>query len=308
MLKQNHFFTGLILALIAVLFWSGNFIIAKHAVHSIPPVSLSFFRWITATVFIFPFCIHSIRSDLKLAYQHKVYFLFTGLFGVTLFNTLVYIAGHYTTALNLSIIGTTSSPVFSIILAALFLRERIPIYRIIGVLICIFGILYLIASGQLHALKLMRLNHGDVIVLFAAFSFSVYNTMIKKRPARISDTGFLWIVFTIGTLLLLPFYIAETITTQPVQWNPVMIGSVLYLGIGASVISFFCWNASVMRLGASRTALFGNLIPLFSALGAVVLLNETITSIHLYSAFLILTGLFIANLDQFLRKKKPANS
>jgi len=71
---------------------------------------------------------------------------------------------------------------------------------------------------------------------------------------------------------------------------------VLYLGAGASVISFLCWNIAIARLGAARTAIFGNLIPVFSSIEAVLILHEKITWIHILGMTVVIVGLIIANL------------
>jgi drug/metabolite transporter (DMT)-like permease len=70
---------------------------------------------------------------------------------------------------------------------------------------------------------------------------------------------------------------------------------ILYLGLGASVISFLCWNIAIGKLGAGRTALFGNLIPVFSSAEAAVLLGERFTWIHLLSMLLVFAGILLAN-------------
>jgi drug/metabolite transporter (DMT)-like permease len=81
-----------------------------------------------------------------------------------------------------------------------------------------------------------------------------------------------------------------------VQWSTALIGSILYLGVGTSVLAFWCWNLAISKLGAGRTVLFGNLIPIFSTIEAILILGETITPIHFYSGILVIGGLIIANL------------
>jgi drug/metabolite transporter (DMT)-like permease len=80
-----------------------------------------------------------------------------------------------------------------------------------------------------------------------------------------------------------------------IQWNVSLVLIILYLGVGASVISFFCWNAAIARLGAARTSIFGNLIPVFSSLEAVWLLNEKILPTHITGMALVFAGVFLAN-------------
>jgi drug/metabolite transporter (DMT)-like permease len=102
--------------------------------------------------------------------------------------------------------------------------------------------------------------------------------------------------------MLLPFYIWEITHSIPIVWNESLLLIILYLGIGTSVIAFLCWNAAIARLGAGRTALFGNLIPVFSGFEAVLILNEKISFIHIFSGALVITGLVIATLQHPVRK------
>jgi drug/metabolite transporter (DMT)-like permease len=71
-------------------------------------------------------------SEIKVVKQRFLFFLLAAVTGVSMFNTFVYVAGHYSTAINLAIIGTCSSPIMSVILARIFLKEKIPALRIAG--------------------------------------------------------------------------------------------------------------------------------------------------------------------------------
>jgi drug/metabolite transporter (DMT)-like permease len=218
--------------------------------------------------------------------------------GISLFNTFLYVAAHTTSAIKLALVGTTSSPVFAIILAAIFLKERISWLRIVGLILCISGILMLLTGGSAEKLLTLQFAAGDIWVLLAALFFAIYNTLVKKKPAAISPLSFLFASFIIGTFLLLPFYIYEIAYTPPVAWNRNLYSAIIYLGAGTSVVAYLCWNLAIGRLGAVRTALFGNLIPLFSIIEAVIFLNEEIGIIHLFSGLLIIAGLVLANIKQ----------
>ena len=289
-------YTGIIFAILATIIWSGNFIVARGVIDQIPPFSLAFYRWLSASVIIFPLAIKKFNNEKPIVFKNWKYFFWVSLTGITLFNTLIYIAGHYSPAINLALIGTTSSPVFAIILAAIFLRDKIRPLRILGMLICISGIVLLLSGGSMQRLIGFQFTPGDWWILAGAFSFAIYNTLVRKKPADITAVNFLFVVFSFGTLLLLPFYIWEILHTKAVSWTPGLIMIILYLGVGASVISYLLWNAAIAKLGSPRTALFGNLIPIFSTLEAVWLLHEKISAIHIFSGLLVVTGLVIANL------------
>jgi drug/metabolite transporter (DMT)-like permease len=294
---KKNIYIGVVLASLASLIWSGNFIIARGVYKQIPPVSLAFYRWVTATVIILPFAIKKFKTEWPAVKQSWHYLFWVSLTGISLFNTFVYIAGHYTTAINLALIGTTSSPVMAIILARIFLKEKIGWMKLAGLLLCIGGILFLLSSGKFKNLLTLSFSVGDAWMLVAAFCFAVYNTLVRKKPSSISAVNFLFVCFLMGTILLLPFFLWEHDHTAEVNWNVQLLTSILYLGIGASVICFFMWNMAIGILGAGRTALFGNLIPVFSSLEAVIILNEKFSWIHVVSMIIVFSGLLLANLQ-----------
>jgi drug/metabolite transporter (DMT)-like permease len=198
-------------------------------------------------------------------------------------------------AINLALIGTTTSPIIAIVLASVFLKEKIGSLKIAGMALCISGVVFLLSRGSIQNLLSFHFTKGDGWILLAAFSFAVYNTLVRKKPSGISSVNYLFVIFSLGTLLLFPFYLWELAQTPPVQWNSDLLFIILYLGLGASVICFLCWNLAVGKLGAGRTALFGNLIPVFSSAEAALLLGERFTWIHLLSMLLVFAGILLAN-------------
>ena len=302
---QKQILVGIGLAVLATMIWSGNFIVAKYVIHDIPPFTLSFYRWLTATIILLPFAWKSFLPELKIVKEKVWYFLLAAVTGVSMFNTFVYIAGHQSTstAINMALIGTCTSPIISVILARIFLKEKIGWYKIIGITLCITGVLFLLSKGDFRNLLHFTFSEGDLWVLLAAFCFAVYNTLVRKKPVAISAPGFLLTIFGIGTALLLPFFLWELSYSHPVVWSMNLIWVILYLGLGASVICFWIWNIAIHKLGAGRTALFGNLIPIFSSIEAVFWLHERFTINHIISMIIFLTGLLIANLPLFLKKK-----
>jgi drug/metabolite transporter (DMT)-like permease len=295
--SRKAIYTGISLAIIAAIIWSGNFIIARGLIEEIPPVSLAFYRWVLATIIIFPFAYSQFRSEWPLVRRSWLYLFWASLTGISLFNTFVYVGAHYTSAINLALIGTTSSPIIATILARIFLKEKIGLMKVLGLLFCIAGVLFLITRGNYYHLLTLKFSTGDLWVLAAGFYFAVYNTLVKKKPPGISSMNFLFVAFALGTLLLLPFFLWELSTSKSVTWSASLAMGIVYLGVGASVICFWIWNIAIQKIGAARTILFGNLIPIFSSLGAVIFLGETFTTSHLIGMALVFTGIVIANIS-----------
>ncbi|OSZ80068.1 hypothetical protein CAP36_02040 [Chitinophagaceae bacterium IBVUCB2] len=292
---QRNIYIGIGLAVLAAFIWSGNFVVARAVKSDIPPIGLSFYRWLVASIIIFPFAIKKFRKEWRVVKQSWHYLFWASLTGIALFNTFVYIGAHYTSAINLALIGTTSSPIMAIIFARIFLKEKIGFLKLAGLITCIIGVLFLLSKGDFRNLLSLQFGEGDLWVLLAAFCFAVYNTLVKKKPASISPVNFLFVIFSLGALLLLPFFLWETNQYPAVEWNIPLLLSVLYLGLGASVICFLIWNIAISKLGSGRTALFGNLIPVFSSIEAAIILHEEFTWVHITSMIIIFIGIVLAN-------------
>ena len=295
--NRNNFLIGFAFALLATVLWSGNFIAARALNKTISPVSLNFLRWAIATIVLAPFALKKTVQEWKLLRPHLVYLCFAALAGVTLFNTFVYVGGRYSTATNLALIGTTAAPIFVLLISRLFLKQKISVNQIIGTILCVAGIVMLISRGAISGLQHFKLSLGDVWILLAALSFAIYTVLVRKKPAGVSPGSFLFFIFLAGTIFLIPAFIIDLSMGSAFVWNKTIILSILYLGIGASVISFLSWNISIRRIGPARTALFGNLIPIFSTIEASILLDEQFNNVTLVSLAIILVGLVIANVS-----------
>ena len=116
--------TGYLCALAATVIWSGNFIVARALADTVPPVTTSFLRWVTALVVILPFGLGAVRRDMPLLRANLTYFIMAGITGVSVFNTFIYIAGRTTEAINMALIAS-SSPVWIIILSRILLGEAV---------------------------------------------------------------------------------------------------------------------------------------------------------------------------------------
>src|SRR5688572_21222045 len=154
--SQRNIYTGIGFAMLAVIIWSGNFIVARGVIRQIPPISLAFYRWLIASIMIMPFAIRTFKKELQVARRSWHYLFWVSLTGIALFNTFVYVGAHYTTAINLALIGTTSSPIFAIILARIFLKEKIGWLKMTGMMLCVGGVAFLLSKGHLQNLVTFR--------------------------------------------------------------------------------------------------------------------------------------------------------
>ena len=299
--SQSTTRSGYLLAVGATILWAGNFVLARGLHKEIPPVSLAFWRWVTAVAALAPFALRATVADWQLVRRHLAYLSVTALLGVTMFNTLIYTAGHTTNAINLALIAA-SSPIFIVLLARLFYGERISATKAIGTLVAVSGVVVLITNGSFSRVLEMTFAIGDVWMLGAAITFAGYNILVKRKPDGMSMQAFLLSTFGLGTLFLLPVYLWEHLAHGPVTLNRSTLLAVLYVGVFASLAAFFAWNRAITIIGTARTAVVYYLTPVFSGIGSSLFLGETISVIHVLSVALIIIGILIANRAQQLKE------
>lgn len=289
----NNRLLGFAYALLAVTIWSGNFILASGLADTVPPIALAALRWTCATLVFLPFALNHLRRDWTAIRAHRFPILAAAVTGVTLFNTILYLSAHTTDTVNMALIASTT-PVFVVILSRIFLGEPISRLRAAGLIVAIAGMTVIATHGSLETLLALTFREGDLWMLLAGLLWAIYSILVKRKPPEISQHSYLAIIFIVGAIPLIPaafveqpYYPAWTLS-QPV------IGATLYMGIGASLISFFLWNSAVTAIGPGTSSLFQYFIPVFSGIGAYLLLGQPITPAHLCGFILIFSGVFLA--------------
>ena len=291
MRRQNQI--GAALAITSSVIWSGNFIVSRYAIHLAGPTSLAFMRWTIATICMFPFAYKNFKNEIPIFKQNKAYFFWMGLIGFAIYNSLIYTAGHYTTAINMALFGSTVHPIVAALLAAYFVNEKLHWKNITGIILGLIGTLYLLTKGQLSNIIHFEIGAGDLWMIGAGLCFGTYNVFVRKKPQGISNNSFLLVLFAIGALILLPVALFEMNYVQPIVYNTQLLWIVLYIGIGNSTISYLIWNNAIQKIGAGKAALFGTLIPFLSSIEAVLFLGETFSTAQVISGLIIITGIVI---------------
>lgn len=285
---------GALFALLATLLWSVNMVIASGIKGHIPPIGLAFWRWTIACIVLAPFAIKTTLKSFIVIKKHIGYLIGTALLGITIFNTLIYFAGKTTSAVNLSLIAI-SIPLFIVVLSRIIFNEKVSSTKIIGILTIITGVLVLITKGSLHSLLQINFTIGDVLMLFACFFFAYYTILVRQKPEELSPKVFLFSVFVLGTIFLFPFYIWEHLFYKKVIFDTKTVLVTTYVGVFASLVSFYLWNEAIGLIGTSKTALIYYLIPVFSGILAYFFLGQAIVITQIISMGIIISGLLITN-------------
>lgn len=283
-----------VLMVLPALFWAGNALIGRATVGQIPPIALSFWRWALALLIILPFTIRETLEILPVLRARWRLVVGLSLFSVTAYNTLLYLALQTTTAINATLVAV-SMPVMMQILAYLWLGETLGVVRGLGIGLSLLGVLGIIVRGDPARLTGLSLTGGDLLVLVAVLSWAIYSVMLKRYPLPVRSFPLLTVLIAVGTVFILPFYLWELASgvTMEFQWSSVM--AILYTSVFASLLAYYFWNQGMAALGAGVAGQYAYLMPLFTAILAVLLLGETFSWYHWAGGGLIFAGLWLSS-------------
>ncbi|MDR1359635.1 MAG: DMT family transporter [Deltaproteobacteria bacterium] len=284
---------GFLLALAATFIWSLNFIIGRGIAETVPPISLSFLRWFIAFLSLLPFTLPAMLRQRRHFLEHWGYYALTGLVGVSMVNTFIYIAAHSVAALNMSLIAA-ASPLFVLILARIFYQEDLSPRRLAGIAAVLAGVCLLITRGDPGVLTRLEFHRGDLFMLCGALSFALYTLLARRQPAEVGQFTALTVIFGLGVLFLVPLTVWEVSRTPPIIFSWPVLGVLLYLGLGTSILAFWLWGKAIALIGPARTATVYYSLPLFCGIEAILFLGEAVIWIHFASGVLILGGLLVA--------------
>ena len=284
----------------AVLFWAINTVVAKGVISEVPPMSLSFYRWISAMVFLLPFAWKPVRRDMPVIRENLPRIFWLAVPSVTVYNSVLYLGALYTTATNISLV-VAAMPTAALGLAWAIGGERPIPLQVLGITLSMAGVVAIILKGSFHSLVSLNLNPGDLLIVISIFAWAVYSVMLKKYPVPIHPLSFLMSTFILGTLTILPFYLGELVCYKGFSLTPGILLMFVYLGICPSILSYVCWNHGVKVLGAATASVFIYLIPVFTAVMAWFFLGEAVYGFHLWGGVMILGGLLLSSFSNGMK-------
>ena len=281
-----------LLPLGAVLIWSVNTVVSKLAAGILNAAEIGFFRWVVAAALFTPFVLPGIwrlRAVIKPLLGRIV---ILGVLGMVIYQSLAYYAAHFTTATHMGIIGSLT-PMLVLALAVFMLGQPLTRGGVWGSLLAIVGVALVVSSGQLSHLASEGLNLGDAMMLLAMLAYAIYNILLKRWPMpALKTVQLLYLQILVAVVVQLPLYLFSPKTGL----NASNLGLVAYAGIMASIAAPLLWMKSIQALGPSRSSMFFNLIPVFTALVAFVWLNEPLALYHLVGGVMTVAGLLMAEL------------
>ncbi len=275
--------------LVAVLIWSINAIVTKVSAGTIDPAAISFYRWFLALLVLSPFILPSTLRNWRNIIPHAGQLFVLGLLGMVLYQSLAYYAAHSVSALFIGVFNSLI-PLLTVLIGIIVVRVAPTVGIIIGGLLSFFGLVWLLSAGDPVQLLTHGIGKGEWMMFGASASYALYGVLTKRWSINIPNWQSLYVQILFGVVMLLPSFLM----TKDVSLNMSNIPLVLFAGVPASVIAPFLWIQGVIRLGANKASIFMNLAPVFTAVIAVIFLQESLHSYHVIGGGVTLLGVIVA--------------
>jgi drug/metabolite transporter (DMT)-like permease len=290
---RNNSYFPYILLFVQPIFMATNIIVARGGVEYVPPISLAFWRWLTVFLILFPFFYNEILKNKKYFNKEFWKLFFLGSMGCGICGAFPFIAGMSTTMANMGIIYT-SSPIFIIILSAMFFNDKINFSRVIGLVLCLIGVLAIISKGNLDLLINFKFTSGDLWMIGAAMGWAVYSIYLLNWKSKFSLMARFTLIAMFGTISLFPFYILEEIFYFNTAFNSNFLFWVLFAAISPGIIAFTLYTRVQKYLGASLTGFTLYIFSIYSAIYGIILFDEALLNFHYFGAAFVFAGVYLA--------------
>jgi len=272
-----------------VLIWGSVFSVVKYTLQEIGPLAFVTARFLGASILLLAL-VYLMEGKPIIKREDWLRVALVGLSGIGIYQICFTLGLNYTTASNSSLIIATS-PIFAALFAWLLGEEPITPRQIAGILLSFVGVTLIVRAG--FTWENLR---GDALTLIAAISYA-FSAVIAKRPLeRYSSLRVMAVGMILGTFVLFLFG-WRALLTYP--WAKVSFEGWLGLGYAilfASVIAYVLWFHAIGKLGATRTVVYGYLIPIVAVLVAVLTLGEEFTALHALGALIVFVGIALARL------------
>ena len=292
---MSYFYLAYTFLILAALFWSGNFIIGKFAtLFEVPPLTLNFLRWVMVWFMLIPFTIKEILANKAYIKKNFLVIGFMGILSISTFNSVVYFALNFTQVIN-AVLMLAAIPVMIIILSSIMKIEKTNLFQISGLILSIIGVGTIISNADIQKIISLNFNKGDLWMIVCVFSWSLYSTLLKKNRFRLSQFTLIQIMVTVGLIFLVPQFLYEQSIGLDIKINKASILILLYVVIFPAIAAYYCWQKAIEIIGPNRSAMFIQLMPLFSAILAIIIFKEKFQLYHFVGATFIISGIYLSN-------------
>lgn len=282
---------GLGLLLMATILWGGNYICGRFLGPSMPSTLLNTIRWGISTVILFGILALN-HKKLPLLKEWKKFALlgFTGIFA---FSTLNYSALQLISASQAGMISA-GTPIAILLFTPLVLKEKISKKAWICAIISIVGVIILFQGKNQAAVEGSLLGNFEMVL--ACLAWGIYTVFGKKFSKEIDPLTQTAGAAFYGTIFSAISCIG-TVDAEMIQINVPVILSILYVSTLASIGAYLAWNAGVKMVGAGQAAPYINMLPVWTVIFGIILLNEQISLLSGIGGAITIIGAAMATIE-----------
>ena len=272
---------------------ASNLVVARGGVEFVPPISLAFWRWTIVFLILLPFTYLSLKRNYKIIKKEYKKLFFLGAMGCGVCGAFPFLAGQTTTVANMGIIYT-SSPIFIILISALFFKEKITLTKVIGLVACLIGVFAIIIKGDLELLINLKFTIGDLWMLAAAIGWALYSIYLFYWKTELEIFQRFTLVAFFGAVSLFPFYIGEEIYFQRTVFNNEFYLWTIFAAVSPGIIAFTLYTLAQKQLGASLTGFTLYIFTVYAAIYGYILFDEQLENYHYLGTVLVFFGVYLA--------------
>ncbi|HYR37042.1 MAG TPA: DMT family transporter [Burkholderiales bacterium] len=280
----------------ALALWAGNWTVARAVRDDISPGLITSGRVVLVMLVLAPLALPGLAARLR-EFRARDWAVLAGLglFGGGVHNAMQYLGLHFTTATNGTLFFSLS-PVTIMVLAGLFLGERVRAMQWIGVAVSFAGVLMIALRGEADALARLSFNPGDILCFISMIFWSGYTICLRLQRAALEPVQVLFMVCAVGLVTLLPWLAWDLANDPRAHFNLRGTAALLYSAFASVILAYAGWNYAVSRLGAARTGGFSHLLPAFGVIFAALFLGEYPAWYHFVGIALIFGGIALSSL------------
>ena len=279
---------------LTMLLWGGTFIGGRALATTVAPASAAFLRFTIATIALAFF---TYLIDGKLSFPPRKQWLgllLLGLTGVFSYNVLFFTGLQHIEAGRASLI-IALNPLVITVFATLFLHEPLSCRQLCGVMLSLTGAVYVISNGNPGLLFSGSFGKGELAILGCVGSWATYSLIGRAVLSTLSPLASVFYSSLIGTLLLLWPAQQEGIFQKIFTMSLLDWAILLFLGFFATALGFSLYYRAIKNIGATRTGVFINLVPLFSIILSWFILGESVKPLVITGGIILLTGVVLTN-------------
>jgi drug/metabolite transporter (DMT)-like permease len=289
--------------LLTALFWGGTFIAGRIVARHVDPFSGAFLRFFIASIFLFLITKKAEGGFLNLDKKQIWAIILLGITGVFAYNVFFFSGLKHIEAGRAAIIIATN-PIFIGFFSAYFFKEKLSIFKILGIFISVSGAIIVITRGSIKTLFQGQFGVGEFFISMCVVSWVSYSLIGKRVMVHLSPLKSVTYSIFFGTIALLVPATFKGLFIHIIYYPPQAWISLFYLAIFGTVLGFLWYYEGINIIGPMKASIYINFVPISAIIFAFFILDEPITSSLLIGTFCVIAGVYLTNFTafRFIRK------